>query len=233
MNFLEIAREVIRETGLAGGDPESLETVEDQTGDLLDAVVWTRESCLTVDNLWKTWKYLWFEHSISFAAAQGQTPPSPTAYDVRQWDRETFWLNKAGSGPRQLIYEPWRQFRTRTGAAGSGKPSIITVRPDNTLRTERIPNASYTFTAEGWRRPTILAADDDEPDMPSDHHRIIVAGAMITYGDKRDAPEILEGAQAEYLDKLDKLQSDQLESHEMDRMSEQDIDLEMRVPGYD
>lgn len=230
--FLECAQELIRETGLAGGDPDALETVEGQTGDLLDAVNWTRDACLEIDTRWATWKYLWFEWSTAFAAAQGQVPPIPTAFNVRQWDRTTFWLNKAGAGPRKLRYEDWRTFRERTGAASSGKPSVITVRPDNTLRTDRVPSASFTFTAEGWKRPTLLAADDDEPAMPLEHRRIIVARAKMTYGDQRDAPEILEGAQAEYLEKLDKLEGDQLESREFDRMSEQDLDLSMGVPGY-
>lgn len=231
-NFLEITREVVRETGLGGGNPDDLETVEDQTGDFLDAVRWTRDACTQIDNLWFTWKYLWFEHSIAFAAAQGQVPPLPTDYDVRRWDRDSFWLNKAGAGPRQLLFEEWREFRKRTGTPSSGKPQIITIRPDMTLRTDRVPNTSYTFTAEGYRRPTILTLDDDVPDMPAEFRRIIVCRAKINYADHRDAPEILEGSQAEYMDILDKLQSDQLESHEMDRMSEQDLDLSMSVPGY-
>jgi hypothetical protein len=114
----------------------------------------------------------------------------------------------------------------------SGKPAVFTVRPDNTLRTDRAPATSYTFSAEGWKRPTLLELDDDEPAMPADFHRIIVARGKITYGDQRDAPEILEAGQAEWLDVLDKLQSDQLDSHEADRMSEQDVDLSMEVPGY-
>ena len=230
--YLDIAKEVVRETGLAGGDPETLETVEDQAGDLLDAVTWTRDACTQIDNLWFTWQYLWREHSIAFAAAQGQTPPSPTDYLVRRWDRTTFWLNKLVSGSRKLRYEGWPQFRERAGAAGSGRPSVITVRPDNTLRTDKVPNASFTFSAECYKRPTILTLDDDEPDMPLEFRRIIVCRAKILYADQRDAPEILEGAQTEYTDILDKLQSDQLESQQFDRMSEQDIDLSMEVPGY-
>jgi hypothetical protein len=232
VTFIELVREVIRETGLAGGDPADLETVLDQTGDLADAVAWTRNGCLEVDNLWKTWKYLWREHSIAFAAAQSNIPPQPTDYTVRQWDRASFWLNKTSTSPTKLAFEDWRVFRARTGTPLSGKSSIITVRPDNTLRTDRIPAASYTFSAECWKRPTILTLDDDEPDMPSDYHRIIVCRAKMEYGDLRDAPEVLEGAGSEYQDYLDKLQSDQLESHEFDRMSEQDVDLEMAVPGY-
>lgn len=230
--FLDIAKIVVKETGVAGGDPSSLETVEDQSGDLLDAVEWTSDACTQVDNLWETWKYLWREHSIAFAAGNSNVPPPPTAFDVRRWDRRSFWLNKAGSGPRKLVYEDWRTFRERTGTPSSGKPSVITVRPDNTLRTERVPNASFTFTAECYKRPTVLALDDDEPDMPSEYRRIIVCRAKILYADARDAPEVLEGAQAEYMDILDKLQGNQLESHQMERASEQDLDLSMETPGY-
>jgi len=232
VNYLELAKELVRETGLAGGNPDDLETVEGQTGDLLDAVTWTRDACTQIDNLWFTWKFLWIEHSTAFAVADGQDPPLPTTYDVRRWDRDSFWLNKATSSPRKLRFEDWRTFRQRTGAAASGKPASITIRPDMTLRTDKIPNATFTFTAEGYKRPTILVLDDNEPDMPAEFHRIIVCRSKIIYADQRDAPEILEGAQTEYSDILDKLQSDQLESHEFDRMSEQDLDLSMEVPGY-
>lgn len=228
--FLEIVREVVRETGLGGGNPNDLETVEDQEGDFLDAVKWTAEGALQVDSLWKTWKYLWFEHVIAFQGSHGQVPPLPTGYDVRQWDRDTFWLNKGLTSPVKLRFEDWRTFRQRSAAAPTRKPSAFTVRPDNTLRTDSIPNTNYTFSAEGWRRPARLQFDDDEPLMPNEYRRIIVCRAKIIYADQRDAPEILEGAQAEYTDILDKLQSDQLESHEFDRMSEQDLDLSIETP---
>lgn len=237
MTFLELCREVISDTGLAGGDPTQLESVLDQEGDLARVVIWVRNGCLQVDNLWKDWNYLWFEHVIS-AAANGletgsQVPTMPAGLAVRQWDRAAFYLDYGSDTPLPLKYLDWRAFRERfRSTPQTGTPGTITVRPDNTLMVESIADGDYAFRGEGWKRPTVLTNDDDEPDMPEDYHRIIVCRAKISYADKEDVPEILEGAQAEYTDILDKLQSDQLDSFQMDRMAGQDIDLSQETPGF-
>jgi carbonic anhydrase/acetyltransferase-like protein (isoleucine patch superfamily) len=57
------------------------------------------------------------------------------------------------------------------------------------------------------------------PLIPEDYWRIIAARALIQYGDREDAPEIVSGASAEFLDVLDKLESDQLEDQERRRSS--------------
>jgi hypothetical protein len=230
MIFLDLCKDLISDTGL-GGEPDLLETVVGQTGDLNNAVRYIRDAALQIDNLWFDWKYLWFEHIANFTVAMNNAPPMP-AFGVRRWDRETFYLDKSGATPIKLRFEEWDTFRDRTGVFPTGKAAIITVKPDNTLLVEKLNNATYSFSANGWRRPVVLAADDDEPLMPEEYHRIIVCRGKINYASKEDAPEILEGAEAEYMDILDKLQSDQLEGHYLDRMSTQDVDVSQEVHGF-
>jgi hypothetical protein len=231
VNYLELCKDTIRDTGIAGGDPDALATVLGQSGRLSDVVRYVLDAALQVDNLWRDWKYLWFEHAVTLAAASN-IPPMPT-FQVNAWDRDSFFLDKFSTQPTKLKYEAWETFRARAGVVQTSRPTIFSVRPDNTLRVNSNADANRPFTAEGWRRPVALAADDDVPLMPANFHRIIVARAQIFYANKHDAPEVLEGAEAEYIDMLDKLQSDQCPAFEFDRMSTQDIDLETAVPGYE
>jgi hypothetical protein len=231
MNFLEAAKELIEETGIAGGDPDALETVVGQTGDLANAVRWIRESATQIDNLWFDWKYLWFEHSENLSVNQ-QNAVGP-AFTVRRWDRRSAYINKFTGQPARLTFEEWEIFRQRTGAVKVTMPTVFTVLPNNTLRFNSKASQAAAFSVEGWRRPVILADDDDVPLMPSEFHRIIVVRGMIAYANKNDAPEVLEGAEAEYVDILEKLQADQAPAFEFERMSQADEHLGITVPGHE
>jgi hypothetical protein len=232
VNYLTLCQETIGDTGIAGGDPLAIDTVVGQTGRLGDVVRYVRNACVEIDNLWKDWKYLWFEHTSGVLATSSNAPPGP-AFSVQQWDRSTFWLDKFTGSPKQLKYEEWTTFRNRGSTLQTARPTIISVRPDNTLRVNSNCDQDRPFAAEGWRQPVLLAADADVPLMPENFHRIIVARAQIFYANRHDAPEVLEGAEAEYMDMLDKLQSAQCPSFEFERMSQQDIDLAAEVPGYE
>ena len=107
------------------------------------------------------------------------------------------------------------------------------MKPDGTLVTSVIADTTYDFYGRGWKEPVRLTADDDVPAIPESYDRIIIARAAIYYADKEDAPEILEGANAEYIDLLDKLQSTQLSAFRYDRMSTQDEQLEVGIPGQE
>ena len=103
--------------------------------------------------------------------------------------------------------------------AVQGPPSAFTINPDNTVSLNQPPDQVYEWRAEFWRRPIILTNDGDVPLMPSEHHRIIMCRAAVMYGNREDAPEIISGLTAEYIDMLDKLQADQCEGWALRRSS--------------
>lgn len=217
MNYLDLCREVVRECGIAGGTGPS--SVTNQTGELRNVVRWVRESCLAIDNLWQDWRYLWRSYDVNLTATVVTTPtPAP-----RKWDRESFWTNYGTSAARQLSHIDWDVFRVQYASNPIVQiPTIFTIRPDNVVITNAVPAVPTPLRAEYWRRPALLAANEDVPLMPEDFHRIIVARACIMYGNKEAAGEIISGMEAEYTDLLDKLQSDQLEAFQFDRSAGQD-----------
>lgn len=239
MDFLTLCQEFVKEHGIAGnqGNPTS---VVNQTGELGNVVRWIRDADSAINNLWTDWRFLWLEHEVDAGAATpglpaaSQTPTGPTSFSMRKWDTKAFWLNYGSSSPKKLTYMPWDEFRAQyPGSQTAGQPSVITVKPDRSLRVDRPADQNYSFHGEGWRRPSVLSTNTQSPMMPSEFHRIIVVRASIYYGNREDAPEIISGAEAEYLELLDKLQASELPSFEFERMSQADEDLSIAVPGYD
>lgn len=230
MDFLALCKDFVSEYGLAGLQGPS--SVLNQRGELNNVVRWVRQSCLYVDNLWRDWDYHWFEYSGTIEA--NHRDPTAAQFTVGHWDRQSFWLDKSSSNPTQLRFMPWEQFRFYTmGTANQqpARPTHFTVRPDRSLLLHPVAETQHELTSEAWRRPFVLTNDNDMPLMPEQFHRIINVRAAIMYGNREDAPEIIAGAEAEYVDLLEKLQADQAPSFSSDRDSSPDVPLYGSIPG--
>lgn len=240
MTFLELCQDFVSEFGIGNGTGPN--SVLNQQGEYLNVVRWIRESNRWIDNLWKDWKYLWFEYSGVLGTNAEQhlnrfapAPNAPPGLLVRRWDKTSMWLDKQSAKAQPLAYVEWVKFRALYDVGRditqTGKPNTFTILPDNRIQVFPIPNTTYTMSGEGWRRPPLLKADNDVPLMPEEYHRVIVARAGVMYGNKEDAPEVISGMEAEYIDGLDKLQSDQLEAFDAERQAGQDLVLEGAIPG--
>lgn len=225
MNYLELCKDLVKEVGIAGGTGPA--TVTGQTGELANVVRWIRDANDDINNLWKDWKYLWGEYDQSVTTA---SPPLPVGISIRTWHRDSFWTNYGTAAGRKLTFVDWNVFRTnQANGARPGVPTAFTIKPNNSLMLDRAPTVATPLHGEYWRRPAQLAVDGDTPAMPAEYHRIIVCRAAIMYGNREAAGEIISGMEAEYIDKLEKLQSDQLEAFRYDRMAGQDLPLQMEI----
>lgn len=65
----------------------------------------------------------------------------------------------------------------------------------NTLMVGPAPALAYKIRIAYWKEPTELVADEDEPDMPSEFHLLLVWEALIDIAMVDAAPEILARAQ--------------------------------------
>jgi hypothetical protein len=104
------------------------------------------------------------------------------------------YLTSSGAGAEYwLSYIPWDAFRTtyQIGTQAEGAPAHISVDPNNNLVLGPIPDAVYTITGEYHRSSQVLAADADEPEMPSEYHMLIVYTAMEDAGFHDMAEEII------------------------------------------
>lgn len=74
-----------------------------------------------------------------------------------------------------------------------------------TLRTSPKPNLAYTGTLRYYKKPTMLSADADVPDIPSEFEELLVVGAayrVMQVKDNYDQAAILQNKYDEILQKL-------------------------------
>lgn len=74
-----------------------------------------------------------------------------------------------------------------------------------TIRVYPVPNSAYTVTLRYYKKPTLLSADADVPDLPSEFEEILVVGAayrVLQVKDNYDQAGVLENKYSELLDKL-------------------------------
>lgn len=222
MNFRELCQGYVKELGISGGTGPT--TVLNQTGEFANVVRWIADAALQIDNLWRDWKYLWNEYETTL------TGQSIAIANAREIDRNSVWINHGTANARQLEWQEWTLMReTRNRPSLTGTPVYFSVNPAGMLYLDR-PVTTLPIRLEYWKKPTRLTDDSDEPDLPEAYHRIILCRAAIMYGNREAAPEIISGMEAEYIDMLDKLQSDQLEAFRGERMAGQDVPLYLRVP---
>jgi hypothetical protein len=222
MNFRELCQALVKELGISGGTGPS--STLNQTGEFANVVRWIADSSLWIDNLWRDWKYLWTEYDSTF------TGQSLLIDNCRELDRTSVYLNFGEATARNLTWVEWRVMReTRARPSLVGTPVYFSVSPAGYLFLDR-PVSAQPLHFEYWKKPAKLVADADIPAMPESYHRLILCRAAIMYGNREAAGEIISGMEAEYIDLLDKLQSDQLEAFRNERMAGQDVPLALEHP---
>lgn len=227
MTYLEICKSLVSLLGVAGGTGPS--TVQGQVGELANIVEWIRAAELNVTNSWEDWRFLWVRYSGQVVGGSSllSAPSIPPGVRVRRWDTDSIKirsLTPLETTWQDLSYLPRSHFEALydPDVAVVGRPQAYTVMPDNTLQLDRPADTLYAAKGSFYRSPAPLGLDSDESLIPREYRRIIVVRAAIMYGDKEDAPEIINGAEAEYLDILDKLEGSQLEAFRYRRSSRQE-----------
>lgn len=237
--FLELVQELVTELGIGGANQGATvpDTVLEQTGQLWNAVNWIKKANNNINVMWSDWQYLAVEYSETLTVGDSVPPAHSGVEVVKRWDRGSFWLSRDTTSAAPLTFMFWEDFRRDVlpgpAASSNSKPSLITQKRDNTLLLNVLPDEAYQIDAEFYKRPAMLATDDDVPEMPEEFHRMIVCEAAVKYGNKEAAPEVISGMEAEYDYLLDKLEGDQLIGREYDTQYSQDIPVSMDIPGYD
>lgn len=219
MNYLEICQRIVADNGIAGGTGPS--AVTGNVGELRNIVNWVADAAEAVDNMWMDWKYLWRRYSESMTIGSYSAPAPSGGIKVRLWNPKRLKIREAGGEWVELTFIKREEFEDsyEPANASQGMPSYFTINPDNSITLDCPANIAYELKGEFWRRPVRLTDGGDVPLIPGEYWRIIAARALIQYGGREDAPEIVTSASAEFLDVLNKLESDQLEDRERDRSS--------------
>ena len=237
-NFLTLVQELVTELGIGGANQGATvpTTVVGQTGQLWNAVNWIKQAENNLNLMYSDWKFLQVEYSELLVVGSTTVPAHSGSETVNQWDRDSFWLDQSLATAKQLEFMEWTNFRKQvfpgSSTRSNAKPSVITERRSGSVLLDNPPDSAYTLTAEFWKEPVLLAADNDISPIPSQYHRLIICEAAIKYGNKEAALEVIQGMEAEYIYLLDKLEGDQLEGREWERRATQDVPIEVAIPGY-
>jgi hypothetical protein len=219
VNYLQLCQDFVSEHGIGGGTGPNAVTA--QVGELRNVCRWIADAALDTDNLWLDWKYLWRRYTATLAAGQSIAPEPADSVRVRLWDIHKMQIRQAGGSWSGLTYYPRNAFESLYGLSNTypGMPAAFTILPNNSVQFQCVADQDYELAGEFWRSPVRLAANTDCPLIPREYHRVIMARAAIYYGNREDAPEIISGAEAEYLSIKDKLEADQLEDQSRRRSS--------------
>jgi hypothetical protein len=209
--YLELVSDMIRETGLNGGNaPSSIEGAE---GDAAKVCYWIQQADLSIQRERIDWQFLWARHDAVLTADSNVVPsPVDTNSNNTDTNQHTVLINAMPKDRLAIVdtngeaYFPvfldWNEFTPLYGFEvqdPSNYPSYWTIRPDRTIMlSEPVESSDMICRYEYWRKPLKLREGTDVSRIPDDYSRLIVVRAKIMYAEHEDAPEVDVGATAEY-----------------------------------
>lgn len=209
--YLQLCQDVVSDLGIAGGILQSTASGVNQEQQRI--CNWVARADLLIQNLWSDWNFLWVQGS-NLAVLAGNnslsiTPPSWAA-NIQSFNLETLWY-QPGTNNAQIV--PWmkwedfyRSFMVQPMMTASC-PSCFSVDPTNTIWFSQNLLSAASFAIEYWCVGNRLSGDTSTSRVPNNFDDIIVERAKILYAQRENAPEILTGSTAEYMDLLDKMQA--------------------------
>ena len=188
MTFRELCDRLLKETGV---NDNGVASVSGQTGMQLKAVNWVIRAWTEIQNQ-QHWHFLW--QTGSFDTVVGTQEYSPTLDPTLQtWVIDSVRLTD-GTQTGYLTYKKWSDWRQERLTVNDGKPSAFTIDPTNKLLFNTKPDAVYSIDFDYYRTPQILAANTDEPILPSHFHDVILYQAMEYLAMEQDASEIYQAS---------------------------------------
>lgn len=205
MTFLELCRQVARDAGISGTGPS---TVVSQSGTPKRVVDFTAAAWQKIQGLHTDWTFMRGDttftltpatQAYSLAAIRVAIP----LYDVPDLN-ECRWTDRSGR-LQKIDWSVWTG-RSYDLATGTGKPQLVTERPDRALLFYPIPTAANVLTMKYRRTPQMLAADADEPICPARHHEVIAYRALMLWAAFDQDGTLMKTATDEYEERLSALE---------------------------
>lgn len=220
-DFLTICQRLRQEAGISGPDP-SPTAVTGQTGELGRVVDWAADANNNINNAHATWRFLRTDFSKSITSGtQAYSPSDWSITDHATWRTHhadetcAIRIYSSVADESQLYFHPWDEFReiyifgSRRNA--TGRPTYVSVKPDESLIFWPTPNATFTVNGERYREAPILAANSDTPEFPARFYMIAVWKALLDYAGWAAADERYVHASSRYTALIRKLEMDQLD----------------------
>lgn len=215
MNYLQLCQRLRQDCRISGSGPT---TVVSQTGEYGKVVDWIDTAYEDIQNLHANWRFLQQDFDFTLTIGTREYSPADAGItDLSRWKTEEYgdvrcYLTAADE--QRLFYLPWGEFRDLyligNSRTTSGRPSHFSIKPDNKICFDVLPDAAYTVLGEYFQTPDTMTADADEPLFPSNYHMVLVYRAMMFYGADYAADEKYTHGNNEYRKILRKLEHNQL-----------------------
>lgn len=216
MTYLELFQRLHQESGIAGSTPT---TIVGQTGKLAKLVNWVLSAYEDIQNLHpQGWKFLQDDFSFSTTATEQNYTPADAGITagLSEWKTDTgsTRIYSATTDEVELVYHEWDIFRlaykTGSNRDASGRPSVYSIKYDNSLELWQIPDDVFTVNGEYFMIAQTMDEDADEPLIPSQFQMIIVWRALMFYAADVGADELYAHGRNEYKRLLASLERNQL-----------------------
>lgn len=188
MTYLDLVQSLARESGTTGG-ASAVVSVDGASARAAKLIAWVNDAWRDIQNESESW--LWMRHEFegdTLINIDAYTGAAMNATRLRRWLVDM--RSEADSG--LTIFEPgdeanegglrwidWDVYRRSTrGTPAAGAPRYVSVDPQRNLRLSPKPDGVYTIRGEYIRAPQTLAANGDIPEMPEEHHHVIVTRAL-------------------------------------------------------
>ena len=223
--YLELCQQLLLDAGISG----TMTTVASQTGEFNRVTKWINRACQEIEGMWFNWNFLHnFGTFNTVASQQDYTLANVSASTLNLWDTTTV---RRTADETHLEYIDWNIKKRDATAAVDGDPWQFTILPNKSIRLYDTPETVEAIDFEWWQRSTDLAADDDEPAVPSQFRYIIVARALIYYGNYESAEDARMMGYEQYTPLLRQLESSELPGHQSSGSINTGADIVVSVPG--
>lgn len=221
MNYLQLAQMVKRESGLSGGAPASISTA---AGDDARIFGWVNQAWQDIFLAHESWRFRRGEalgETTTASMPATATAPGFALTDFASWKpsagdyKPSAWRTADGQvTERPLYWLEYETFRRRfvMGVHSAGPVRYWSVGPDEELLLGPTPDAAHMVRASYVKDFIPLAADGDEPTLPSRFHDLIAWRALREYGGYDAASEVFQRADQNYSSGMSALAQAQLQA---------------------
>ena len=219
-NTLDLVRRLALESGTVTHPTTAITTIINATGKVGRLASWIINAWRDIQSLHPNWKFM--RRSCQFVTVADRISYTPVQCGITlntfgRWDLNSFRNYNTAAGVNNEIFmfkQDYDLFRDvylyGSMRAHRSQPRHVAEFPDYSLGLGPVAPAGYTVLGDYYAAPKDLAADAEEPALPTQHNRmIIVWKALKDYGYHEAAPEAIQRATDEYKSLLFLLERDQ------------------------
>lgn len=195
MNFLELCQRAKEDAAIQG---DTLASTVNQSGIIPKLVSWVREAYLDIQNM--PHRFNWMRQVVILPITSGVYDYSLdlapwSRPDIREFEKGHVRLISASGQFQACAVLEFDEFDMRYPLIQNvGQPSALTVTPDRAVVFNSIPNSALNMRGVVRLKPQILTNDTDIPNMPEEHHLLIVHKAVMRYARHDGDRELLVDA---------------------------------------